>query len=317
MINVLLVLVLAHLLGDFVTQTRGINHAKRHFTRPFYSKGLLNHVTHHMVFSLVLLLVFAEWKYTYIMIIVLIAFFHYLIDFAKVKIENYVIPRLSQRRQEETYWLRFIFGKKTTYFLLDQGMHLFSIYAALILFQMAPPLKGFFTDVQALGGGDLFVVCAILLVLLTFASAHFIAVLMGDLWQPDAKNELAAAVADDDEEMKQIKNKVMQSHVDFIVHETFLRDEEQYRLELQHQTYARSPEGTRGKYIGMMERMLIALFIVFHVHSGFVLLIAMKTLARFKQFDNKDFAEYYLVGTLLSLIIGIVFALMLAGIAEF
>jgi hypothetical protein len=40
----------------------------------------------------------------------------------------------------------------------------------------------------------------------------------------------------------------------------------------------------------------------------------MKTLTRFKQFEDKTFAEYYLIGTLLSLIIGIVLAIAIKKI---
>ncbi|WP_161793388.1 hypothetical protein [Cohnella kolymensis] len=63
---------------------------------------------------------------------------------------------------------------------------------------------------------------------------------------------------------------------------------------------------SKGKYIGILERILICIFVIYDIYQGLMLLGAMKTLARFKLFENKAFAEYYLIGTLASLIAAIV-----------
>lgn len=62
----------------------------------------------------------------------------------------------------------------------------------------------------------------------------------------------------------------------------------------------RGDGAARGRVIGYLERAIIFLLIVAgHVGTiGFV--IAAKTLARFKELQNKDFAEYFLIGTLIS-----------------
>lgn len=65
-----------------------------------------------------------------------------------------------------------------------------------------------------------------------------------------------------------------------------------------------------GSYIGMLEREII--FVLGSMGQfgviGFVL--TAKSIARFKQLEDKDFAEKYLVGTLLSSLIGIVSAVI-------
>jgi uncharacterized protein DUF3307 len=61
-----------------------------------------------------------------------------------------------------------------------------------------------------------------------------------------------------------------------------------------------SPPARIGATIGVLERLLIVTFVLTGstVAIGFV--IAAKTLARFKQLDDRGFAEYYLLGTLAS-----------------
>jgi hypothetical protein len=64
--------------------------------------------------------------------------------------------------------------------------------------------------------------------------------------------------------------------------------------------------GKVGEYIGIIERILIMILIVKGIPHGITFLIAIKSLTRFKQFDNKQFAEYYLIGSLLSALFGII-----------
>lgn len=66
-----------------------------------------------------------------------------------------------------------------------------------------------------------------------------------------------------------------------------------------------------GMVIGVFERAIVlTLYITGGITSiGFI--IAAKSLARFKEFENKDFAEYYLIGTLASVLIAILGGLIL------
>lgn len=60
-----------------------------------------------------------------------------------------------------------------------------------------------------------------------------------------------------------------------------------------------SPERV-GATIGVLERLLIVTFILTNNQVAIGFVIAAKTIARFKQLDDRDFAEYYLLGTLAS-----------------
>ena len=66
-----------------------------------------------------------------------------------------------------------------------------------------------------------------------------------------------------------------------------------------------------GALIGMLERVVILLLGALGLYGSIALVLTAKSLARFKQLEDKDFAEKYLVGTLISLIIAILALLII------
>jgi hypothetical protein len=79
--------------------------------------------------------------------------------------------------------------------------------------------------------------------------------------------------------------------------------------DVQHRTAPLAASARVGSTIGILERILIVVFVLTgsDVAIGFV--VAAKTLARFKLLDDRDFAEYYLLGTLASVAVAILSAL--------
>jgi hypothetical protein len=69
-----------------------------------------------------------------------------------------------------------------------------------------------------------------------------------------------------------------------------------------------APPGRVGEAIGILERLLIVTFVLVGAEAAIGLVIAAKTLARFKQLDDRDFAEYYLLGTLASVAVAAISA---------
>ena len=65
-----------------------------------------------------------------------------------------------------------------------------------------------------------------------------------------------------------------------------------------------------GEAIGVLERLLIVTFMLIGAEAAVGFVIAAKTLARFKQLDDRGFAEYYLLGTLASVSVAIVSGLL-------
>jgi hypothetical protein len=68
-----------------------------------------------------------------------------------------------------------------------------------------------------------------------------------------------------------------------------------------------------GATIGVLERLLIVVLILTGAEVAIGLVIAAKTLARFRQLDDRAFAEYYLLGTLAS--VSVALASGLIGLA--
>lgn len=60
-----------------------------------------------------------------------------------------------------------------------------------------------------------------------------------------------------------------------------------------------------GAVIGVLERLLICALVLAGAVASIALVIAAKTLARFKQLDDREFAEYYLLGTLASVTVAV------------
>ncbi len=61
-------------------------------------------------------------------------------------------------------------------------------------------------------------------------------------------------------------------------------------------------ELARGRLIGVLERALALTLVLLGQYGALGLLIAAKALARFRALDDRDFAEYFLIGTLASLL---------------
>ena len=65
-----------------------------------------------------------------------------------------------------------------------------------------------------------------------------------------------------------------------------------------------------GATIGILERILIVVFVLTGSEAAIGFVVAAKTLARFRLLDDRDFAEYYLLGTLGSVAVAIVTGLI-------
>jgi len=66
----------------------------------------------------------------------------------------------------------------------------------------------------------------------------------------------------------------------------------------------------RGRMIGNMERLLIYLLALLNVWSLASVTVAVKAIARFKKLEEQEFAEYFLIGTLSSLLFAIITVLV-------
>jgi len=69
-----------------------------------------------------------------------------------------------------------------------------------------------------------------------------------------------------------------------------------------------------GRTIGVLERALVLLLVVLDQWGAVGLVVAAKSLARFEDLKRRHFAEYYLIGTLASLLLACLGGLVLRGL---
>jgi hypothetical protein len=63
-----------------------------------------------------------------------------------------------------------------------------------------------------------------------------------------------------------------------------------------------SEELRAGRVIGALERLVLSLGILTHSWEVLAAVVALKTVARFKELDDRKFAEYFLAGSLFSVL---------------
>jgi hypothetical protein len=73
-------------------------------------------------------------------------------------------------------------------------------------------------------------------------------------------------------------------------------------------------EYNRGRVIGTIERLIMAAIVAAGAYSALAFLIGAKGLIRSKEFENRDFAEYFLIGTLSSAALAFLVGFLLRGI---
>lgn len=74
------------------------------------------------------------------------------------------------------------------------------------------------------------------------------------------------------------------------------------------------PEYNRGKIIGKLERLLMLVILGMGEFEGLGFLIAAKGLIRARDFEDRDFAEYFIIGSLMSVLVAILVSLPLRTI---
>jgi hypothetical protein len=69
-----------------------------------------------------------------------------------------------------------------------------------------------------------------------------------------------------------------------------------------------------GRTIGILERWLIMILMMSGQYGSIGFVLTAKSIARFKNFEKEDFAEYYLVGTLYSVLFAVVISLLFLNV---
>jgi hypothetical protein len=288
----ILTLIIAHLLADFYLQTDRMVQDKL--------KYIKKHILHHFLVYLAVLmggwLLFYQEKdpvTTVIWPVLFITGTHLIIDLVKIKL----VDHYAARENLNKLW----------FFILDQLLHLFMLLIALQLFYQNSLVSNvnrfiqlLFEEGSQLNAPSTILVIVIVLILGTTVSGHIIRILLGSL-----PGQLLTF-----EGKYTFKNELRESAYPQAGNgEKGLSEQYSYMIFNKH-------DMSRGKLIGYIERLLVILLTYYNSYPAIAFIVTAKSIARFKQMDDRDWAEYFLLGTLTSMFIGIVFGILLREIVN-
>lgn len=273
MLDFFLILLVSHLLTDFVFQTETLVSRKHSNCKKEKQNAFLTHSGTFFIISLVLLLViegirFLAWST--LGIIFLLALSHYGLDLSKVKIQTAKqkpIAAFCEDLNDTNLGGNFIPKHPVWLFLTDQIAHIvLIILVTQIVFQTVEPWNrifpiGIFFDNDLLSlpaltikQKSLLILC-VLIMITSFANT-FIKI-----------------------SLSSIKLQIMSNEKELKI----------------------------GRYIGTIERILTVAAIIAGAYEAIAALYASKTAIRFGQTQNDPrFGEYFMLGTSISALFGIV-----------
>lgn len=278
----LLSLILVHLIADFYLQTDEMVKEKL--------RNLKKHTAHHFICTGMILAVFFMYHPEEIMMNlifpwVFIVGSHFFIDILKIKI----LDSMKMNHEENL--------KRLGFFLLDQALHLCVIFISGQLFFDMDIMRilDFFENDRKLNTSNSVLFFIIIVILTTSVSGHMIKILLGSL-----PNQLLTF-----EGRYVFKNERKEANfVNKNSGNKGMMEEYNYSIFSKHDL-------SRGKLIGYIERLLVLLLTFYGAYPAIGFIVAAKSIARFKQMDDRDWAEYFLLGTLSSMFIGITFGILL------
>jgi hypothetical protein len=318
-------LVLAHLFADFVVQTSTVVIAKN----ARGSLGWLGLTVHGLEVALCLVPVALAFGLPGLWALLAIAIAHVVVDRTKVVLTHRVQRRAvdaADRRHEGRAPAAGL-GRAWTplpavYFAADQAAHIAVTLAAwsIWLSGQAPTTEWSTAIANLFAGRDLAVVHEVILWLVVIASllianvragALFVATLVRPI---EFGAETAYPIAAVQAAMADAAAGTAPQHRgrswDIQIGPFAARVDEdspdpppEAASEASRSTVP--PPSQVGAAIGVLERLLIVTFMLAGADVAIGFVVAAKTIARFRLLDDRDFAEYYLLGTLASVSVAI------------
>jgi hypothetical protein len=330
-------LVLAHLVADFVLQTDQIARAK---TDPG-SAGAVGLLVHGAIVAALLLPVAAAFGGPGWLVLAVVTVSHLVIDRAKVVLTRRADAAAvadARRRHESAGSAADGLGPAWTplpaaLFALDQLLHVLVLAGAWLAWLSNAPLEPGFVDrvAASIGGWDQalvhealvrLVVLVSLVIVNVRAGALFVAVLVGPRLAA-GRAPLAGAGAPATGGAPAASPATSRRTQGWTVRLGPLVGRVDPDAEPVPASPAvpghgstPAPPARVGEAIGILERLLIVTFVLVGAEAAIGLVIAAKTLARFRQLDDRDFAEYYLLGTLASVAIAAISAFVAVAVLD-
>lgn len=275
-------LLIAHLIGDFFLQPVKLVEQKKNSI-----KGLIIHtIIYTLMIALVLLLFGNIWEITFLTFLIFIS--HFVIDCVRIEIN----------KNNKNNNIRFYS------FVIDQLIHvLILVINAFIIESDLNVIGMFFYDIEILReiGFNNIINYSLSILIVLKPSSIFIKYFFDFIFIKKEKN------------FTDEKENIITSYNLIISNENKVEK----KIEISQQKVVdnlkekNNDSDNIGSLIGILERVIILLLGALELYGSIALVLTAKSLARFKQLENKKFAEKYLVGTLMSLIIAILALLVI------
>ena len=275
-------LLIAHLIGDFFLQPVKLVEQKKNSI-----KGLIIHtIIYTLMIALVLLLFGNIWEIIFWTFLIFVS--HFAIDYVRIKIN----------KNNKNNNIRFYS------FVIDQLIHVLILVINAFFIESDLNVIGmFFYDIEILReiGFNNIINYSLSILIVLKPSSIFIKYFFDFIFIKKEKN------------FTDEKENIITSYNLIISNE----NKEEKKIEISQQKVVdnlkekNNDSDNLGSLIGILERVIILLLGALGLYGSIALVLTAKSLARFKQLENKKFAEKYLVGTLMSLIIAILALLVI------
>lgn len=169
-----------------------------------------------------------------------------------------------------------------TLFVIDQIIHISIVIALCFLLNLDGQISGFYCKLIEFSNFSNTVLYSLLFLSLTNPSAVLVKKLLNMLFAKDEDKEQIQTSSSKKQDKKQ----------------TAPKGTEQEDNET-------NDNPNIGFTIGILERVITAVLLLYNQYSAIGLVLTAKSIARFKQLEKRDFAEKYLIGTLTSLLISL------------
>lgn len=285
---IVLLLLIAHLVADFWLQTDAMVKNK--------TKNLKKHMLHHFM-TTGLALIFFNWGDSpyltgfigyFLLPLVFIVMTHFVIDLLKLKILDTI--KATDGNSLKKLW----------FFLIDQILHIMMLLIACILFfklqatMIITSLLQLFSENHSISIVNTLLLMIILFIFATSVSGHIVKLAVGSLPSDFANFEGEFTLR---HQLKETNSSYQPKR------------ESNFTEQYHYLTYS-NPLPSRGRIIGYIERLLVISLTMVGAYSSIAFIIAAKSIARFKQLDDRNWAEYFLLGTLISIFLGLMLGLL-------
>jgi hypothetical protein len=268
-----ILILLAHVIGDFTFQFKGLAKAKDKNV-----KYLLVHLVIYMIPMTLVLMLYGNIG-TFIMCFFIIMISHFIIDFLKSKLSKKYFNAFSHN----------------LFFIIDQGLHVLILLAIAYWGLKENDYNWFTRDfISFLGNNGDYYLAIILSILICLSPTSILIKHILTYVDVEINTNLKAKLEEsllkelDNNEKKKIEDQIKD-----------LNDQlDNWNVD--------SNSNKIGSLIGKLERIVILILAIMNLYASIGLVFTAKSLARFKQLEDKDFAEKYLVGTLCSFLVTLI-----------